>query len=112
MPGLGIYIKWKEKDFRENPFVYLKIIGMEYDPDTEGPCFYFKAIKKSDTPSKILIDKLPSENKNKLFSAIEVDLMIKILREIGEKPTEEWLSFIKEVKISGDWRDYLWEGIF
>jgi len=106
LAGLGIYIKQREKDFTRIPFVYLKIRGMRYDPDTGKPFFDFKVTKKSSTQSKILTDRLPTENK-KLFSAIDAGRLIKILKGIGEKPPEEWLNLVELAETHVDWHDYI-----
>lgn len=105
LAGLGMYIKQKENDFRNKPFVYLKITGMRYDSN-ETPFFEFKVIKKADTASEKLTKILPEENK-KLFSAITLDCLIKILKEIGEEPPKEWVDLIESVDSPVDWRDYL-----
>ena len=109
LPGIGIYIKQKNKDFRENPFVYLKITGMRYDENDKSPCFNFEPIKESSIESKILMEKLPPENQKLLFSAIDVFQLDKILNEIGEKPPEEWSKLIKLVIEPAEWYDYIGE---
>lgn len=106
LAGLGIYIKQKEKDFTRIPFVYLKITGMRNDTTTQQPFFDFKVIKKSNTQSKSLTDRLSAENK-KLFSAIDAGKLIKILNEIDEKPPKEWLDFIELVETPVTWHDYI-----
>ena len=63
LPGIGRY----SKDFSQNTFVYLKIMGMKYDPDTEQPYFDFKTITKSKTESRRLEDKLPYDNRKFFF---------------------------------------------
>jgi len=106
LAGLGIYIKQKENDYRDRPFVYLKIKGMDCG-ENEQPLFDFEPIKKSYTESKELWNKLPHQNKKNLFSSIDADNLIKILKEIGETHPEEWLDLIESVKTPTDWRDYI-----
>jgi len=108
LPGLGIYIKQKEKDFKKIPFVYLKITGMRYDTNTQAPYFNFKVIKKAGKESESLTDKLPAENK-KLFSAIEAGQLIKILNEIGEEPPKEWSDLIESEGTTVSWKNYIGE---
>lgn len=83
MPGIGRYIKQRDKDFGVKSFVYLKIIGMRHDFSTKKPYFDFKALTKSKTESRTLESKLPSENR-KVFSAIESERLIEIFEDIGE----------------------------
>lgn len=104
--GIGRYIKQKDKDFSQNPFVYLKIMGMRYDLITKQPYFNFKTLTKSKIESRILEGKLSSDNRN-LFSVIEPEKLFRILQDIGEEPPKEWkkLMEIKEEIIY--WRDYI-----
>jgi hypothetical protein len=44
LPGIGIYIKQKGKDFSSRHFVYLKIKGMRYDSNSETPYFDFEPV--------------------------------------------------------------------
>ncbi len=109
LPGLGVYTMQGKKDYRQEPFVYLKITHMRCDGK---PYFTFKAIKKSSTKSEDIIDKLPSQNKSsplkpKLFSAIDVDQIIKILSEIGEEVPKDWLALIELTEIRVTWYDYI-----
>jgi len=98
LAGLGIYIKQKEKDYKNKPFVYLKIKGMRYNAGTEEPHFFFEPIKKSSTESRTLLDRLLDELgvdiKKKLFLSINPEKLINILRDIGEEPPKEWFDLI------------------
>ena len=102
LPGIGRYIK----DFSQNSFVYLKIMGMKYDPDTEQPYFNFKTITKSKTESRRLEEKLPYD-KRRLFSVIEPEKLIGILQEIGEEPPEEWKKLIEKEEEIIHWKDHI-----
>lgn len=106
LPGLGIYIKQKDRDYRNMKFIYLIIKGMRYDSVSEQPYFEFDPIQESSTESWRIINKLPSENTT-LFSSIQSDILINILKNIGESPPEEWkiLIELKETIIS--WQDYI-----
>jgi len=110
LAGIGIYIKQtlkgKVHDYSNKQFVYLKIKGMDYDRRTKEPLFDFEPIQKSYTESKKLWNKLPDENK-KLFSSIDADNLIKILKEIEEEPPKEWLNLIESGKTPSYWYDYI-----
>lgn len=106
LPGIGIYIKQKGKDFSQNPFVYLKIMGMRYDLTTKQPYFNFKTLTKSKIESRILEGKLSSDNR-KLFSVIEPEKLFKILQDIGEEPPEEWKNLMEIEEEIIHWRDYI-----
>jgi hypothetical protein len=114
LPGIGIYTKGKRNDFSSIEFAYLKIKGMEYDSSTQMPYFHFETLEKSNTPSRQLIVKLPGTNKwnpdsVKLFSSIDCQRMLEILKELGENPPDEWMKLI-ETPAAGkavDWRDYI-----
>lgn len=106
LPGIGRYIKQKDKDFSPNAFVYLKIMGMRYDLSTKQPYFNFKTLTKSKMESHILNGKLPSDNR-KLFSAIEPEKLVRILQDIGEEAPEEWKKLIEIKEEIIHWRDYL-----
>lgn len=106
LPGIGRYIKQKDKDFSQNAFVYLEITGMRYDSTTEEPYFNFKTLTKSKIKSCILEDKLPSDNR-KLFSVIEPEKLFRILQDIDEEPPEEWKKLIEIKEEIIHWRDYI-----
>jgi len=106
LPGIGIYIKQKDKDLRKDPFVYLIITGMRYDPSTEKPYFTFKAITKSKKESQILSSELPPANK-KLFSVIDSERLVGSLRNIGETPPKEWENLIEAEEEIISWKDYI-----
>jgi len=106
LPGIGRYIKQKDKDFSIEPFVYLEIKGMRYDSDTQQPYFTVKFLRKSNTKSSELENKLPL-NKRKLFSVVESQELIEILRDIGEEPPEEWKRLIEIKGKITHWKDYL-----
>lgn len=107
LPGLGIYIKQREKDFSRNKFVYLKITGMRYDSSSGQPYFDFKTIANSNTESKKLTESLPPDNNRKLFSVIQPEKLIGILQNIGERPPEEWKKLIEIEERITNWRDYI-----
>lgn len=106
LPGIGRYIKQKDKDLSKNSFVYLKIMGIRYDPDTKHPYFDFKALTKSNIESRILENKLPYDNR-KLFSVIETEKLIEILQDIGEEPPEEWGKLIEIKEEIINWKNFI-----
>ncbi len=106
LPGIGRYIKQKDKDFTSNHFVYLKITGMRYDSSTKQPYFDFKTLTKSLRESRVLESKLTGVNK-KLFSVIDPTKLIEILKDIGEEPPEEWKKLIKMEEKIFHWKDYI-----
>lgn len=106
LPGIGRYIKYRDKDYSLNPFVYLKIIGMRYDSNTKKPYFDFKTLTKSKRESSILEGKLPSNNR-RLFSVIEPEKLIGILQDIGEELPEEWKKLIEIKEEIIRWKNYI-----
>jgi hypothetical protein len=106
LPGVGRYIKQKDKDFFPNKFIYLKIMGMRFDPVTKQPYFDFKTVTKSNTESRILEGRLPGVYK-KLFSAIEFEKLIGILRDLGEEPPDEWKGLAEAKEETIHWGDYV-----
>lgn len=105
LPGIGRYFHPDKKDFSDNPFVYLIIMGFRYDPDGQ-PYFNFKSLVRSETKSGTLEGSLPQGNR-KLFSAIEQEKMVKILKEFNEKPPKEWRELIEIEKEITHWKDYI-----
>lgn len=108
LPGIGRYIKQKDKDFRTKPFVYLIIMGMRYDSSTESPFFTFKTLTKSKKESRILESNIPSVNR-RFFSVMDPEKLIAILQNIGEAPPKEWKSLIDIKEQIINWRDYIGE---
>lgn len=106
LAGIGRYIKQKGKDFSSNPFVYLEISGMRYDDSTKQPYFNFRTLKNSNTRSAILETKLLPINR-KLFSVIDAGELMKILRDVGESPPEEWKRLIEIKEEKSFWKDYV-----
>lgn len=106
LPGIGRYIKGKDKDkdFSVEPFVYLEIKGMKYDPEYKQPCFYFKFLGKSNTKSSELEKKLSYKE---FFFAMESQELIEILRKIGEEPPEDWKKLIEMKREITHWKDYI-----
>lgn len=112
LPGIGIYTKGEKQDLSRVLFMYLEIKNMEYDYNTLEPLFHFRPIKKSKTESYKLVNELPRNNKTshdqpKLFSAINSEELLKILKEIGEAPPEEWIKLIEEEKHIISWEDWI-----
>jgi hypothetical protein len=103
LPGLGIYIKQKDRNMK---FSYLLIKGMRYDSVSEQPYFEFAPIHESSTESRELTSKLPNENRT-LFSSIQSDTLINILKNIGESPPEEWKNLIELKETIISWQDYI-----
>jgi len=106
LPGLGIYIKQRDRDYRNMKFIYLIIKGMRYDSLSEQPYFEFDPIQESSTESWKIINNLPSENKT-LFSSIQSDKLIKILKNIDENPPGEWKNLIELKETIISWKDYI-----
>lgn len=106
LPGIGRYIKQKDRDLSTERFVYLKVSGMRYDPNTQEPYFSVKFLKKSNTESSKLENGLPY-NKRRFFSAMESEELIKILKNIGEEPPEEWKKLTEIKEEITHWKDYL-----
>jgi len=106
LPGLGIYIKQKDKDYRNMKFNYLLIKGMRYDSVSGQPYFEFDPIQESTTESWQLTNKLPAENRP-LFSSIQSDTLINILKNIGENPPKEWISLLELKETIISWQDYI-----
>lgn len=106
LPGLGIYIKQKDRDYTFVRFVYVRIKGMRYDSITGQPYFEFDPIQESTTESWQLTNKLPAENRP-LFSSIQSDTLINILKNIGENPPKEWISLIELKETIISWQDYI-----
>lgn len=108
LAGLGIYYQ-KRRDCSRIPFVYIKIKEMSYDSKTGNPFFDFDVIGVSSTQSDTLRRKLPLKNQL-LISTIEIEDLLRVLNEIGEKAPEEWLHWATDKalpKPSLSWRDYL-----
>lgn len=107
LPGLGIYIKQKDKDYTNRNFVFLKIKGMRFDKENERPYFSFEPIAVSKTPSINFTQQFPPVG-NRLFSAVEGTKVLEVLQTIGEEPPDEWKGLIKfEEKLARSWRDYV-----
>lgn len=106
LPGIGRYIKQKNNDFSRIPFVYLEIKGLSYDPSTKQPYFTFRFLRKSNTESIKLENRLPMNNR-KLFSAIQSQELIEILKDIGEEPPEEWKKLLEIKEEIFHWKNYL-----
>lgn len=95
LAGIGIYKKHKEKDYSLTQFVYLQIKGMQYNPDTGVPCFLTIPVKRSRVTCSRLERELPEDNQDWL-SSIDEPLMTEILKNLGERPPESWLSLLKD----------------
>lgn len=110
LPGVGIYSKFKKHNLLEDSFVYLRITGMEYDPETLKPTFFFEPIKEADTKSISLINRMSSHHR-RLFSAIKSDELLHILKGLNESPPREWVELLREPPIGegARWREFIGE---
>jgi len=106
LPGIGIYIMQKRGDFSSNSFVYLKIKGMRYDPNTKHPLFSLEFLAKSNIKSSDLSSKLSPENR-RFFSAIEPKEIIQILNELGAELPEKWKKLLDITEEIVSWQDYI-----
>jgi len=106
LPGIGVYIKQKDRNFLNENFSYIRITGMEYDENTEQPIFHFEFVAKSKTESIELLNK-GGFRKKELFFSIDGNSIIKILKDLGEDPPREWLELLETgVRVYG-WRDWI-----
>lgn len=87
IPAIGIY----KRDHANINFVFLKIMGMRYD-ETNSAYFDFRVIQKSTVSSSTLINLLPQKNKSPLFSSIDLDGLIKIIKATGAIIPDEWIQ--------------------
>ncbi|HEY5534466.1 MAG TPA: hypothetical protein VIL99_05985 [Ignavibacteria bacterium] len=87
LSALGIY----KGQLSNQCFNFIKIVGMKYD-NTNSPYFDFKVISRSNIQSSLLINALPNNIKNLLFSSINKVTLLNILTNIGVIPPNEWLN--------------------
>lgn len=99
LPGLGIYIKQRDRDYTHRNFVFLRIDGMRFDKENEQPCFSFTPIGVSTLPSRTFIEQFPYGS-IRLFSALKADNVLEALRAIGVNPPEEWLRLIEVLMLN------------
>ncbi len=106
LPALGVYAKMKQNDFRLLEFSYLVVQGMEYD--VRGiPKFQYSYKAKSKTKSEVLLRQFASRN---FFEARESDAVLRLLRDLGEQPPQEWLDLIdvgKALPSIESWREWI-----
>jgi len=102
IPGIGVYMRQREKDYRQRNFVYLRIKGMRYG-ELREPYFDFEPIRRGEQTSAALLDKI---GQHKLFESHPVDQLIEILKELGEEPPSDWLRLAKE-RVEEDWRSWI-----
>jgi len=110
LPGIGIYIKLKGKDFSSKHFVYLEIKGMRYDSNSETPYFDFETVKQSNTPSCELVGRLGG--RVPLFSIKDCSEIRKVLQELGETPPSAWEDLLSPeqnttTQARCTWEDYI-----
>lgn len=101
-PGIGVYIKQKDKDYADRPFVYLRIKGIRYD-NQEQPYFDFEPISQGRSTS---LEFLSKRGKHPLFEALSIDEVMNILGELGEKPPQSWQKLAEAEKLA-EWRDWI-----
>jgi len=102
LPGIGVYIKQREKDYAERPFIYLRIKGMRYDHRGQ-PYFDFEPISQGNSRSMDFSLKI---GKHPLFEALSFDEAMRILNELAEKPPESWQKLAQAEKLA-EWRDWI-----
>ena len=109
LPGIGIYIKQGQNDFRSQNFVYLKIKGMRYDPNNETPYFDFEPVEPSKTPSHKLAGRLGDNKSVPLFSVKDCSEIRKVLQELGETPPSTWEDLLSPEQNTTSQARYTWE---
>jgi len=102
VPGIGVYMKQREKDYRQRSFIYLRIKGMRYGGLRE-PYFDFEPIRRAEKTSAALLDKI---GQHKLFESRPLDQVIETLKGLGEEPPSDWLRLAKE-RVKEDWRSWI-----
>ena len=107
LPGLGIYIKQKGKDYSSRHFVYLKIKGMRYESNSKMPYFDFETVKQSNTPSCELVGRLGG--RVPLFSIKDCSEIRKVLQELGETPPSAWEDLLSPEQNTTTQARYTWE---
>jgi len=107
LPGIGIYIKQKGKDFSSRHFVYLKIKGMRYESNSKMPYFDFETVKQSNTPSCELVGRLGG--RVPLFSIKDCSEIRKVLQELGETPSSTWEDLLSPEQNTTSQARYTWE---
>jgi hypothetical protein len=110
LPGIGIYIKQKGKDFSSRHFVYLKIKGMRYDSNSETPYFDFEPVGQSNKRSRELADRLGG--RVPLFSVKDCSEILTTLQSLAETPpsaSEDLLSPEQNTTSQAryTWKDYI-----
>lgn len=89
VPALGIHFN-KYKDL---PFSYMTVIGMEYD-DQGFPTFDYRCIQKSERASAQLLEKLHNPAIGTLFEARDATVVLSLLTDLGEQPPQEWVTLL------------------
>jgi len=102
IPGIGVYMKHREKDYRQRSFVYLRIKGMRYN-ELREPYFDFEPIRRGEKTSAALLDRI---GQHKLFELRPLDQVTEILKGLGEEPPSDWLKLAKE-GVEEDWRSWI-----
>lgn len=72
-------------------FTFLKVVGMRHD-DLNAPHFDFRTISRSNVTSSRLIDALPTNIRRQIFSSIDYNVLLNILKNIGANLPQEWLN--------------------
>lgn len=108
LPALGVYtegiLKGKYVDHTHKEFVYLTVVGMRFDEETEQPYFRIEPLQKSSTPSEAFLKLYPTTG---LFTVAETNRILEILKALNESPPKEWVELIEVEKPVISWRDYI-----
>jgi len=107
LPGIGIYIKQKGKDFSSRHFVYLKIKGMRYDSNSETPYFDFEPVGQSNKRSRELADMLGG--RVPLFSVKDCSEILTILQLLAETPPSAWEDLLSPEQNTTSQARYTWK---
>lgn len=107
LPGIGIYIKQKGKDFSSRHFVYLKIKGMRYDSNSETPYFDFEPVGQSNKRSRELADRLGG--RVPLFSVKDCSEILTILQSLAETPPSAWEDLLSPEQNTTSQARYTWK---
>jgi hypothetical protein len=109
LPGIGIYIKQKQNDFSSQHFVYLKVKGMRYDPNSEMPYFDFEPVGHSKTPSRELVGRLGDSERVPLFSVKDCSEILTVLQALRETPPSAWKDLLSPEQNTTSQARYTWE---
>jgi DEAD/DEAH box helicase domain-containing protein len=93
LAGLGVYINGRNGDFRDSPFVFLKIMGMQYDNNGQ-PSFNTEPILTTTQSSQEFLDHLADPHF--LFESRESNEILDVLNTIQVQSPPDWLALLGE----------------